>query len=115
MKEEFEYYNWLPIEKRFGTFVIVPPPTEEEYKIIYERIKTKNEQFADIPGAAGQGRAWLGVAGQGKARRGQGKAGLGGTNEDINKLGIVKLIYSDPKVRENYIKKTMPYMLIEKK
>jgi hypothetical protein len=36
-------------------------------------------------------------------------------NDDTNKLGIVKLLYQDPKIRENYIKKTMPHMLIEKK
>jgi hypothetical protein len=36
-------------------------------------------------------------------------------NDDTNKLGIVKLIYSDPKARESYIKKTMPHMLLEKK
>lgn len=36
-------------------------------------------------------------------------------NDDTNKLGIIKLLYQDPKARENYIKKTMPYMLVEKK
>jgi hypothetical protein len=37
------------------------------------------------------------------------------SNEDTNKLGLVKMIYVDPKVREAYIKKSMPYMLPDKK
>ena len=36
-------------------------------------------------------------------------------NDDTNKLGIIKLIYQDPKAREDYIKKTMPHMLLGKK
>ena len=35
-------------------------------------------------------------------------------NDDTNKLGLAKMIYSDPKIRESYIKKSMPYMLPEK-
>jgi hypothetical protein len=36
-------------------------------------------------------------------------------NDDTNRLGLAKLIYSDPKARETYIKKSMPHMMIEKK
>lgn len=35
-------------------------------------------------------------------------------NDDTNRLGLVKLIYDDPKSRELYIRKSMPHM-IEKK
>lgn len=36
-------------------------------------------------------------------------------NDDTNKLGLVKLIYTDQKARQEYIKKTMPHMLTEEK
>jgi hypothetical protein len=36
-------------------------------------------------------------------------------NDDTNRLGLAKLIYSDPKAREAYIKNSMPHMMIEKK
>lgn len=36
-------------------------------------------------------------------------------NDDTNKLGLAKMIYADPKLREVYIKKSMPHMLIEEK
>jgi len=36
-------------------------------------------------------------------------------NDDTNRLGLVKLIYDDPKIREAYIKKSMPHMMIESK
>lgn len=35
-------------------------------------------------------------------------------NDDTNKLGLAKMIYSDPKLREVYVKKSMPHMLSEK-
>lgn len=36
-------------------------------------------------------------------------------NDDTNRLGLAKLIYSDPKNRENYVKKSMPHLMLEKK
>jgi len=36
-------------------------------------------------------------------------------NDDTNRLGLAKLIYTDPKARETYVKKSMPHMMIEKK
>jgi hypothetical protein len=36
-------------------------------------------------------------------------------NDDPNKLGLAKMIYSNPKLRENYIKESMPYMLTDGK
>lgn len=36
-------------------------------------------------------------------------------NDDTNKLGLAKMIYSDSKLREVYIKKSMPHLLIETK
>ncbi len=35
-------------------------------------------------------------------------------NDDTNKLGLAKMIYSDPKLRETYIKKSMPHMITDK-
>ncbi len=36
-------------------------------------------------------------------------------NDDTNRLGLVKLIYEDPKIREAYIRKSMPHMMLESK
>ena len=36
-------------------------------------------------------------------------------NDDTNKLGLAKMIYNDPKLREKYIRDTMPYMIAEPK
>jgi len=36
-------------------------------------------------------------------------------NDDGNKLGLAKMIYADPKLREIYIKKSMPHMLEQEK
>lgn len=32
-------------------------------------------------------------------------------NNDTNKLGLAKMIYSDPQLREQYVRQSMPYML----
>ncbi len=36
-------------------------------------------------------------------------------NDDTNRLGLAKLVYSDEKEMSSYIKKSMPHMMIEKK
>ncbi len=36
-------------------------------------------------------------------------------NDDTNKLGVIKLIYQDADAREEYIRKTMPHMLLTDK
>ena len=36
-------------------------------------------------------------------------------NDDGNKLGLAKMIYNDPKLRETYIRKSMPHMISEDK
>ena len=36
-------------------------------------------------------------------------------NDDGNRLGLVKMIYSDEKEMKNYISKSMPHLMIEKK
>ncbi len=36
-------------------------------------------------------------------------------NDDTNRLGLAKLVYSDEKEMASYIKKSMPHLMIEKK
>lgn len=34
-------------------------------------------------------------------------------NDDTNKLGLAKMIYADPKLREKYIRASMPHMITD--
>ncbi len=36
-------------------------------------------------------------------------------NDDTNRLGLAKLVYSDEKEMSAYIKKSMPHLMVEKK
>ena len=36
-------------------------------------------------------------------------------NDDSNKLGLAKMIYAEPELRKQYIKKSMPHMITENK